>query len=123
MDERIADRDALRALRDRAQEEMDLRAGPKEVRVTVHMGTCGIAAGAREVITQVGEELERARVGHVSVGRSGCVGLCDQEPMMTVTDRTGKRWRYGRLDRHKISEIMRAHVLGGEPVTRWLVEG
>lgn len=123
MDGRIADREALKALREQAKSEVDLRSGPKEIRVTVHMGTCGIAAGAREVIAQIAQELEASNAVHASLGRSGCVGLCDQEPMLTVTDKAGREWRYGRLTRQKVSEIMRSHVLGGQPVTRWLVNG
>jgi len=123
MDGRIADREALKALREQAKGEVDLRSGPKEIRVTVHMGTCGIAAGARDIIAQIAQELEASDSAHVSLGRSGCVGLCDQEPMLTVTDRTGREWRYGRLNRQKVSEIMRSHVLSGQPVTRWLVNG
>ena len=123
MDERITDRDALKALRDKARSDVDLRSGPKEIRITVHMGTCGIAAGARDVIAQIAEVLGEANATQVSLARSGCIGLCDQEPMMTVTDKTGKEWRYGRLTGQKVREIMRVHVLGGMPVSHYLIAG
>jgi len=122
MTKKIASAKALKALRDQARAQIDLRTGGKEVSVTVHMGTCGIAAGAREAISDLMAELESAGASNVSVRQSGCLGLCDREPMMTVTDRSGKQYVYGKLDRTKVRTILREHVLGGIPVTDYLVK-
>ena len=121
MSKRIADPGALNALRDQARGEVDLRAGAKEVRLTVHMGTCGIAAGARDVLARLMDELTRAGVQNVTLRHSGCAGLCDQEPMLTLTDAEGRDWRYGRIDAARVREIVQGHVLGGNPVTRLLI--
>jgi (2Fe-2S) ferredoxin len=112
----------LNALRDKARADLDLRSGAKEIGITVHMGTCGIAAGARDVVTQLVSELERMRVANVTLRQSGCAGLCDQEPMMTLTDKSGAIFRYGKLDTRKIGEIVQEHVLGGRPVTEYLIK-
>jgi len=121
MASRIADPSALKALREKVQNEVDLRSGPKEMQVVVHMGTCGIAAGARDILAGLIAELGKAKVDKVSVRQSGCAGLCDQEPMLTLTDKSGKEYRYGKLDKNKVQEILQGHILGGNPVIKLLI--
>ena len=122
MAKKIASRGDLEALRDKAKSEVDVRTGPKEVQITVHMGTCGIAAGGREVLSEVADELSSASEKSVSLRRSGCLGLCDQEPMMTVTEQSGDRYLYGKLDGRKARQIIREHVLGGRPVKGYIAK-
>ena len=112
----------LKALQDKARSEIDLRVGQKDLRVTVHMGTCGIAAGARDVLAAFMDELGRNAVSTVSLQQTGCAGLCDQEPMVTVVDKNGSSFRYGRLDKRKVGEIVREHVLRGLPVNEYLIK-
>jgi len=113
----------LKALRDKAQAEIDLRSGAKEMRITVHMGTCGIAAGARDVLAALMAELSAAGVTTVTLQQAGCAGLCDREPMLTLTDKAGEVFRYGRLDKQKVRQIVREHVLRGDPVEEHLIKG
>ena len=122
MAEKITSRKALDAMRDQAKAELDVRTGPKETQITVHMGTCGIAAGAREVLAGLADELGHAPEQNVTLRQSGCCGLCDQEPMITVVQKSGEPIRYGNVDRHKAREIIREHVLGGAPVMRYIVK-
>jgi (2Fe-2S) ferredoxin len=122
MAQKITSPEDLKKLRDQVKSEIDLRGGPKEIQVTVHMGTCGIAAGAREVLTNLSTELAQAGIDNVTVRRSGCVGLCDQEPMMTLADKTGKDYRYVKLDKKKVHEIVREHIAGGNPVIDYLMQ-
>jgi NADP-reducing hydrogenase subunit HndB len=112
----------LKAVRDKARADIDLRTGAKEMRITVHMGTCGIAAGARDVLAELMAELGRAGSQNVTLQQSGCAGLCDQEPMLTLTDKAGGVFRYGRLDKGRVREIVREHVLRGSPVTEGLIK-
>jgi NADP-reducing hydrogenase subunit HndB len=121
MSKRISNPEDLKAFRDKAKGEIELREGGKEIRLTVHMGTCGIAAGARDVVSMLMNELEKAGANNVSLRQTGCAGLCDQEPMLTLADQVGREYRYGRLDRSKVVEIVREHIQGGMPVTRLLV--
>lgn len=121
MASRIADPSALKALREKVQNEVDLRSGPKEMQIVVHMGTCGIAAGARDVLASLVSELGKAKIDKVSVRQSGCAGLCDQEPMLTLTDKSGKEYCYGKLDKNKVQEILQGHVIGGNPVIKLLI--
>ena len=122
MTKKITNIEDLKSLRERAKEEIDLRTGPKDMQITIHMGTCGIAAGARDVLTQLADELGRASVDTVTLRQSGCVGLCDQEPMLTLTDRSNKSFVYGKLNQEKVRKIVQEHVLGGNPVIPYMVK-
>lgn len=121
MVERIKSPKDLAALREKTRSELDLRTGPKDVRVTVHMGTCGIAAGAADVLLRLMDEVERAKLRNVTIQRSGCAGLCQQEPMMTVVDGTGRTVCYGLLDADKVRLIVTEHIVGGNPVAEFVV--
>ena len=121
MDKRIKNPSELTAMRDRARSDLDLRSGDKEMCITVHMGTCGIAAGARDVLDEIIIAVDQAQVKNLSVRLSGCLGLCDQEPMLTLTDRSGREFLYGHLDKTKVHEIVAQHVINDEPVGAYMV--
>jgi NADP-reducing hydrogenase subunit HndB len=107
----------------KAKEGLDLRSGAKEIKVTVHMGTCGIAAGARDVVVDFISEIADAKLDNVTIHQSGCAGLCEMEPMATVEFAGGGVYRYGHLDGHdKVHEIVRSHLVGGAPVQVYLVK-
>jgi NADP-reducing hydrogenase subunit HndB len=112
----------LAALREKAQASIDLRSGAKDMRITVHMGTCGIAAGARDVLAALMKELAAVEATGVTLQQAGCAGLCDREPMLSLTDKTGDVFRYGRLDKQKVRQIVREHVLRGKPVDEFLIK-
>ena len=123
MNERITSPQDLMKLRDKAKSQVELRSGPKETTVVVHMGTCGIAAGARDVVAELVSELDKRSVETVTVRQSGCIGLCDQEPMLTYTDKGGRSFLYVNLDRQKVREFVTKHVIGGAPVDAYIMEG
>ncbi len=123
MSAKIASVEELKKLREQARGQIDLRSGPKENRVTVHMGTCGIAAGAREILATLAEELDKAKVENVTLRQSGCIGLCDQEPMLTYTDKAGRDYLYVQLTREKAREFVAGHILGGSPLDKYILEG
>ncbi len=111
----------LAALREQAREAIALRSGPREIVVTVHMGTCGIAAGARDVLATLAETLEQEGVKNVTLRQSGCAGLCEREPMITLADKAGKEYRYGKLNKERIQTLVQEHVVKGNPVMDYLV--
>jgi len=121
MGKRIQNAEALAALQERAKQDMDIRNGPKEMQVIIHMGTCGIAAGARDVLATIVAEMQECGSDKATLRQSGCAGLCDREPMLTVTDKSGQMFRYGRLDPKKVRRIVREHIIAGEPVMDFLI--
>lgn len=90
-----------------------LRAGTAQARVTVHMGTCGIAAGARDVMAALLREIEAAGTANVLVTTSGCAGLCSREPMATVELRGEAPVKYVNLTAERMTTIFQQHVIGG----------
>jgi len=123
MSEKITSPQDLLRMRDRARGGIELRGGFKERQVIVHMGTCGIAAGARDVLAELAAELDRKSVTNVTVRQSGCIGLCDQEPMLTFTDKAGRNFLYVNLTKDKVREIVAGHLVAGEPVAKYINEG
>lgn len=122
MADKITSPDQLKAMAERAKADIDLRSGRKETQVTVHMGTCGIAAGAREIVAAFMTEMATNSVTTASLHQSGCAGLCEQEPMATVTVADGTTYRYGLLDKDKVHEIVVNHLVGGAPVDAYLIK-
>jgi NADP-reducing hydrogenase subunit HndB len=122
MADKITSPEQLKALAAKAKADIDLREGRKERQVTVHMGTCGIAAGARGVVAAFMTEMAAAGVQDVSLHQSGCAGLCEEEPMATVTMPDGTMYRYGLLDDGKVKVIVEEHLVGGHPVDAYLIQ-
>jgi NADP-reducing hydrogenase subunit HndB len=96
-----------------------LREGGSRARVIVHMGTCGIAAGARPVMQAVMEEIEARNVKDVTLTISSCAGLCSREPMMTVELPDEPPIKYVDLTPEKAKQILVEHVLGGKIVIEY----
>ncbi len=121
MVQKIKSPEDLKALRDKAKAEVELRTGEKDIRVTVHMGTCGIAAGARDVLSELRQQISQSGLTNVTIRLAGCLGLCDQEPMMTLMDSSGKEYCYGKLDKSKVREIVNQHIRGSQPLPEYMV--
>ena len=93
-----------------------LREGGFRARINIHMGTCGIAAGARKLMSIVLKEIEEKKISDVMVTTSGCAGLCSREPMATVEILGTPPVKYCDLNEEKMKEIFFQHVLNGEIV-------
>lgn len=112
----------LKKIRDRVQSQSLLsEEGPYKVKVTVHMGTCGIAAGARKVMETLMNEVEEKNIQNVFLTTSGCAGLCSLEPMATVEFADSIPIKYAELTPEKTKEIFERHVLGQEPVLEYAI--
>jgi (2Fe-2S) ferredoxin len=106
----------LRRIRERAQAEMRLRGGAARVKIVVGMGTSGIAAGARDVITALLDEIQKRRLTDVIVTQSGEKGFASQEPVVEVIERDRPRVLYGLVDRDGARRIVAEHVVNGSIV-------
>lgn len=100
----------------RMKRAMSLREGAGRAKITVHMGTCGIAAGARKIMSTVIECVSDAEASDVIVTASGCAGLCSKEPMMTVEIAGQAPVKYVELTEEKVERIFSEHILGGKIV-------
>ena len=96
-----------------------LREGTGRARIIVHMGTCGIAAGARKIMVAVLALIEEKGVKDVLATSSGCAGLCSREPMMTVELRGKAPVKYVDLTEEKVQEIFTQHVMKGNIVVKY----
>ncbi len=93
-----------------------LREGAGRAKITVHMGTCGIAAGARGIMNALMDEFEKQDIKDVILTSSGCAGLCSREPMATVELKDEAPVKYVDLTPEKIRRILAEHVNGGRVV-------
>jgi NADP-reducing hydrogenase subunit HndB len=109
----------LKKIKEKQKSTFTLREGGNRVKVTVHMGTCGIAAGARDVMTALMDEIAQTGVEDVITTTSGCAGLCAREPMVTVEILDKPPVKYGDLTDAKIREIFKEHILGGNPIDKY----
>jgi NADP-reducing hydrogenase subunit HndB len=109
----------LKRIKDKHKAEFSLREGGNRAKVTVHMGTCGIAAGAREVMTALTDAIAAAGVTDVIVTNSGCAGACSKEPMATVEVHGQAPVKYVFLSPGKIKRIFDEHIQGGKVVEEY----
>ncbi len=116
--------DDLKRIKEKHRADFTLREGGYRAKVTVHMGTCGIAAGARAVMTALMDEITKANITDVIVTTSGCAGLCAKEPLATVEIINHPPVKYCDLNDEKMREIFREHIMAGNPVEKYaLVAG
>ncbi|BCS95445.1 ferredoxin [Desulfoluna limicola] len=104
----------LKALKEKVSKEISLREGMANVLVTVHMGTCGIASGARAVMDALMEEMEATERDDIRVMAAGCLGMCSSEPNVTVEIEGEAPVAYQLMDANKMRQVFKRHVLLGE---------
>ena len=107
----------LRAIKEKAKQEMAAREQSATYRISVAMGTCGIAAGARNVMSAILDEMSKRGVQDATVAQTGCLGYCDQEPMVQVTGTDKNTITYGKVTPQVARKIIADHVRGGKVLT------
>jgi len=110
----------IMAIREQAQRATALREDGFHLCFTVHMGTCGIASGARDVVNAVAEELEKSGRTDIRLTTSGCIGACEHEPVMTVESIGNEPVIYGRLDAQKARHVFLS-TLAGKSASEYVV--
>lgn len=110
----------LQAIKEKMKNKVVLREGGEEVRVVVGMATCGIAAGARPVLQALVEQVnELGLSGKVSVSQTGCIGLCQFEPIVEVFEGGKDKVTYVKMDAEKAARVAKEHLNGGKVVTEF----
>jgi NADP-reducing hydrogenase subunit HndB len=107
----------LKKIKEQTAKSTSLRDGEADVKITVHMGTCGIAAGAREVMNALMEELAEADRQDIRVVTSGCMGMCSSEPNVTVEIQDEEPIVYQKMEPNRMRQVFKRHVLLGEVQT------
>ena len=113
----------LKAIRDRAKATVHLRKenSPDNIRVVVGMATCGIAAGARPVLSAFTEEVAKRGLQNVMVTQTGCIGLCQYEPIAEVYEPDGKVTTYVKMTPDKVDRIITEHLVNGKVVDEFTI--
>ena len=112
--------DDLKKIKERAQAMTELREGKEDVRIVVGMGTCGIAAGARDTLAAIMDEINARSLRHVVVTQTGCIGMCESEPIVDVI-RQGEPKVTGRVTPEKARQIVASHVVNGQVVSNLVI--
>ncbi|MDF1515360.1 MAG: (2Fe-2S) ferredoxin domain-containing protein [Anaerolineae bacterium] len=112
----------LKKIKERALQRRKMSGEGARARIVVAMGTCGIAAGARETMTAILGEIEKRDISDVVVTQTGCIGLCESEPIVQIQVKGSEPVSYGKIDPERAAVLIEKHVLQGETVTEWLVK-
>ena len=107
----------LAAIRDKMKDKVVIREGSQGIRVVVGMATCGIAAGARPVLNTFVEEIAKADLtDKVSVTQTGCIGICQYEPVVEIYEDGKDKVTYVKMTAEKAAEVVEKHLKGGKVV-------
>ncbi len=113
--------DELKRLKEEALEKRKAKATAGNVQVTVAMGTCGIAAGAREAMRAILDTIEADNLSGIVVKQTGCMGMCELEPIVQVEVGDTPKVTYGKVTADKAKLIMKEHVVGGHVVKEMVI--
>jgi (2Fe-2S) ferredoxin len=111
----------LKKIREEAQKAMKVREGQHSAKIVVGMGTCGIASGAREVMSAILDELDKRGITDVMVTQSGCKGLCEQEPIVDVIKPGQAAVTYGYVTPERARTIVAQHIINDHIAGDWVI--
>lgn len=112
----------LQAIRDKARMQMKMRGDNREaVRVVVGKATCGISAGARPVLNAFVNEIEKRHLENVVVTQTGCIGMCQFEPIVEVMAPGKEKVTYAKVTADKVARIVAEHLVNGNPVMEYTI--
>lgn len=113
----------LAAIREKMQNKVVLREGSSDVRVVVGMATCGIAAGARPVLNTFVEEVANAGLSDkIIVTQTGCIGICQYEPVVEVYESGKDKVTYVKMTPEKAKEVVEKHLKGGKVIEDYVIK-
>ena len=112
----------LAAIREKMKDKVVLREGTGEIRVVVGMATCGIAAGARPVLNAFVEEVSKAGLSDkVTVSQTGCIGVCQFEPVVEIFEAGKEKVTYVKMTAEKAAEVVEKHLKGGNVISEYTI--
>lgn len=113
----------LAKIREDAKKLTELREGSQRIKIIIGMATCGIAAGARDTLTAFLDELNKRNIQNAAITQTGCLGLCDQEPMVEIYLPGKNKVTYGKVNAEKARQIVANHIVNGNVVNEWVIQG
>ena len=112
----------LKKMREAALKKVEMREGGKDYRVVVGMATCGIAAGARPVLNTFVEEVNRLGMqDKVTVSQTGCIGICQYEPVVEVFEAGKEKTTYVKMTPEKAKDVVEIHLHGGKVINEYTI--
>lgn len=111
----------LAKMREEALKTVDIRTEDKATRIVVGMATCGIAAGARPVLTSIMDEVKTRNLNDVIVAQTGCIGVCALEPIIEVYRSGEEKVTYVRMTAEKAKRVVAEHIVNGQIVSEYLI--
>lgn len=112
----------LQAIKEKMKNKVIIREGVGDIRVVVGMATCGITAGARPVLNALVEEVNNSGLcDKVTVSQTGCIGICQLEPIVEVYEAGKEKVTYVKMDTDKVKRVVEEHLKGGKVVTEYTV--
>lgn len=112
----------LKAIREKVQSQMNLREDDgNKTRIVVGMATCGIAAGARPVLNEFLQEIDKRNLSGVSVSQTGCIGMCRLEPIVEVLRPGEEKVTYVKMTPDKVAKVVTEHIVNGRAVTEYTI--
>ena len=111
----------LQAIREKTLENINMRKDENAARVVIGMATCGIAAGARPVMLAFMDEIKKRNLTHVTVGQTGCIGMCRYEPMVDVILPGQEKVTYVHVNPDMVGRIVTEHIVNGNPVQEYTI--
>ncbi len=113
----------LAAIRDKMKDKVVIREGTGDIRVVVGMATCGIAAGARPVLNAFVEEVNKQELaGKVTVTQTGCIGICQYEPVVEIFEDGKDKVTYVKMTPEKAAEVVEKHLKGGKVIADYTIK-
>ena len=112
----------LMAIKAKMQDKVAVRTSTGDIRVVVGMATCGIAAGARPVLNAFVEGVSAEGLSDkVTVTQTGCIGICQYEPVVEVFEKDKEKVTYVKMTADKAKEVIEKHIKGGSPVIEYTI--
>ena len=112
----------LQAIRDRMKDKVVIREGTSDIRVVVGMATCGIAAGARPVLNDFVEAVNEGGLAEkVTVSQTGCIGICQFEPVVEIHEAGKDKVTYVKMTAEKAKEVVEKHLKGGNVIAEYTI--
>lgn len=113
----------LMAIRENAKKRMTVRedTGDDNIRIVVGMATCGIAAGARPVLNAFVDEIAKRELKGVTVSQTGCIGMCQYEPIVEVLEPGKEKVTYVKMTAEKAVKVVNDHIVNGNPIVDFTV--